>query len=131
MSEARVDPTLAAFIQQFKAMSDAVIDSWFVVNNDREIVDYNRAFYGMFPRQVARGLKGKKCYEVLELNICKESCIAQQCWKDRRQVRLDEIKGRVAQGDGTEMRFILSAVPIHDANGNPVGALEIQRNVTD
>ena len=29
------------------------------------------------------------------------------------------------------MRFILSAVPITDEAGNHVGALEIQRNVTD
>ena len=29
------------------------------------------------------------------------------------------------------MRFILSAIPILDENGNPVGALEIQRDVTD
>ena len=29
------------------------------------------------------------------------------------------------------MRFILSAVPITDSDGTHVGALEIQRNVTD
>jgi PAS domain S-box-containing protein len=124
-------PALAAFIQQFKAMSDAVIDSWFVVDNERNIVDFNRAFFGMLPRNVARGLKGKKCFDVIELSVCRESCIAEQCWRDKRQVRLDEIKGRVPGGDGAEMRFILSAVPIYDQAGNPVGALEIQRNVTD
>ncbi len=125
------NPVLAAFIAQFKQVSDAVIDSWFVVDNDRNIVDFNRAFFSMLPRNVARGLKGKKCYEVLELNICKDSCIAEQCWRDRRQVRLDEIKGSVAGAGGDEMRFILSALPIYDGNGNKVGALEIQRNVTD
>jgi PAS domain-containing protein len=122
---------LTAFLQQFKTMSDVIIDSYFVVDADRTIVDFNRAFFAMLPRQVARGLKGKKCYDVLELNICKEACIAHQCWKEKRQVRLDEITGRIPNGDGGEMRFILSAVPITDAGGNPVGALEIQRNVTD
>ena len=36
-------------------------------------------------------------------------------------------------GEATEnkLRFILSAVPISDESGNHVGALEIQRNVTD
>ena len=82
------------------------------------------------PRQVARGLKGKHCYEVLELNICKDRCIAQQCWTDNRHVRLDEISGH-AGGRAEAMRFILSAVPITDESGNHVGALEIQRNVTD
>lgn len=122
---------LAAFLAQFKQVSDVIIDSYFVVDAERNIVDFNRAFFSLLPRQVARGLKGKKCYEVLELNICKDACIAQQCWKDKRQVRLDEIKGRVPGGDDQDMRFILSAVPILDQAGNPVGALEIQRNVTD
>jgi PAS domain-containing protein len=122
---------LTAFIAQFKQMSDALIDSWFVVDNDRNIVDFNRTFFGMLPRAVARGLKGKKCYEVLELNICKEQCIAHQCWRDKRQVRLDEIKGSIPGGEGGEMRFILSAIPIYDQAGNHIGALEVQRNVTD
>lgn len=122
---------LQAFIAQFKLVSDALIDSWFVVDNDRNIVDFNRTFFGMLPRNVARGLKGKKCYEVLELNICKDQCIARQCWQDKRQVRLDEIKGTVPGGDQGEMRFILSAIPIYDSAGAQIGALEVQRNVTD
>ena len=122
---------LTAFLQQFKSIADVLIDSYFIVDNERNIVDFNRAFFAMLPRNVARGLKGKKCYYVLELNICKENCIAQQCWKEKRQVRLDEITGRIPGGDGGEMRFILSAVPILDASGAQVGAIEVQRNVTD
>src|SRR5215470_6577590 len=111
---------LAHFVAQFKHTADAIIDSWFIVDHERNIVEFNRTFYGMLPRNVAR-----------ELNICKEQCIAHQCWRDHRQVRLDEIKGVVPGGDGGEMRFILSALPIYDDAGNPIGALEIQRNVTD
>jgi PAS domain-containing protein len=122
---------LTLFLAQFKAVSDVIIDSYFIVDQDRNIVDFNRAFFSLLPRNVARGLKGKKCFEVLELNICKDACIAHQCWKDKRQVRLDEIKGRVPGAETGEMRFILSAVPIMDAAGQPVGALEVQRNVTD
>jgi PAS domain-containing protein len=118
------------FLAQFKQMSDVIIDSYFVCDNERNIVDFNRAFFSLLPRNVARGLKGKKCYEVLQLNICKDRCIAQQCWTDKKQVRLDEIDGRPA-GAEKQMRFILSAIPVLDENGNPVGALEIQRDVTD
>jgi PAS domain-containing protein len=122
---------LATFLQQFKAIADVVIDSYFIVDHERNIVDFNRTFFAMLPRQVARGLKGKKCYDVLSLNICKDRCIAKQCWNDKRQVRLDEITGHVPGGDGGDLRFILSAVPIYDKDGNTIGALEVQRNVTD
>jgi PAS domain-containing protein len=127
-----VPPALTQFLEQFKRVNNAIVDSYFIVDTERRIVDFNRAFYAMLPRQVARGLKGKKCFEVIELNICKSECIAQQCWNDNRHVRLDEING-VIMGDNEskQMRFILSAVPITDEAGTHVGALEIQRNVTD
>jgi PAS domain-containing protein len=121
---------LEAFLAQFKQVSDVIIDSYFVCDAERNIVDFNRAFFSLLPRNIARGLKGKKCYDVLQLNICRDRCIAQQCWTDKKQVRLDEIDGRPTGGE-TPMRFILSAIPILDEAGNPVGALEIQRDVTD
>jgi hypothetical protein len=125
-----VDPGLQQFLTEMKRVANAIVDSYFVVDAERRIVDFNRAFFALLPRQVARGLKGKHCYEVLEHNICKTACIAQQCWADNRHVRLDEISSQVA-GETTKLRFILSAVPITDERGVHVGALEIQRNVTD
>lgn len=120
------------FLREFKRVAPAIVDSYFVVDRERRIVDFNRAFYAMLPRQMARGLKGKKCYEVIELNICRDGCIAKQCWNDNRHVRLDEISGHViGDSEAQQLRFILSAVPITDQGGNQVGALEIQRNVTD
>ena len=127
-----VHPALTQFLEQFKRVNNAIVDSYFVVDTDRRIVDFNRAFYAMLPRQVARGLKGKKCYEVIELNICRDNCIAKQCWGDNRHVRLDEISGNIiGDSDAKKLRFILSAIPITDETGQHVGALEIQRNVTD
>jgi len=118
-----VPPSLMKFI-------DVIIDSYFIVDMDHNIVDYNRAFAAMLPRALARKLKTKKCYEALQLDICKDNCIAKQCWKLNRQVRLDEITGQVP-GEPQPMRFILSCIPIQDDNGEVIGALEVQRNVTD
>jgi PAS domain-containing protein len=126
----QVAPALQQFLTEFKRVASAIVDSYFVVDTERRIVDFNRAFFALLPRQVARGLKGKRCFEVIELNICKSECIAQKCWTDNRHVRLDEISGSVV-GEAQKLRFILSAVPITDEQGNHVGALEIQRNVTD
>ena len=130
----QVAPALLQFLAEFKRVANAIVDSYFVVDTERRIVDFNRAFHALLPRQVARGLKGKHCFEVLEHNICQTECIAQQCWAAQRHVRLDEISSQIPGPAGEEaqrFRFILSAVPITDEAGNPVGALEIQRNVTD
>lgn len=127
----QVAPALQQFLTEFKRVANAIVDSYFVVDTERRIVDFNRAFFALLPRQVARGLKGKHCYDVLEHNICKSECIAQQCWADNRHVRLDEISSAIVGESSQKLRFILSAVPITDEQGNHVGALEIQRNVTD
>jgi PAS domain-containing protein len=121
---------LQGFLTMFKQFSDVFTDSYFVVDMERNIVEFNRALFSMLPRQVARGLKGKKCFEVLEHSICEHNCIAKQCWEGKRQVRLDEINSKVSQTE-VPLRFILSAIPILNEDGNPVGALEVQRNVTD
>jgi PAS domain-containing protein len=129
---APIAPALQQFLTEFKRVASAIVDSYFVVDTERRIVDFNRAFFALLPRQVARGLKGKRCHEVIELNICDKECIAKRCWADSRHVRLDEISGSiVGDPDAKKFRFILSAVPITDEHGAPVGALEIQRNVTD
>jgi len=108
--------------------AEIIIDSYFII--DHNIVDYNRAFHSMMPRTVARTLKTRKCHEVLRLNICSENCIARQCWAAKRHVRLDEITGRVPEED-RDLRFILSAIPIYGNDGELIGAMEMQRNVTD
>ena len=126
----QVPAALTQFLTEFKRTANAIVDSYFIDDAALAIDDFNRAFFALLPRQLARGLKGKHCYDVLELNICKSECIAQQCWNDNRHVRLDEISGSIV-GEVQKLRFILSAVPITDEQGNHVGALEIQRNVTD
>lgn len=127
-----MSPALEQFLTEFKRVASVIVDSYFVVDTERRIVDFNRAFFAMLPRQVARGLKGRHCYDVIELNICRTECIAQQCWTDNRHVRLDEISGTITGDPSAQtLRFILSAVPITDESGAAIGALEIQRNVTD
>ncbi|HEY3359594.1 MAG TPA: PAS domain-containing protein [Polyangia bacterium] len=121
---------LEQFLTVFKSFSDAIIDSYFICDADRNIVDFNRAFFSLLPRQVARGLKGKKCYDVIQHDICKDRCIAHQCWTDKRHVRFDEINSQIPQTEG-QIRFILSGMPILGPNGEPAGCVEIQRNVTD
>jgi PAS domain-containing protein len=108
-------------LEQIKAISDVIIDGYFVIDPDRTILHFNQAFYAMLPRGVSRNLKGKKCHDALNLEICKERCIAHQCWEARKHMRLDEISGKVAKTDKR----------LTNEDGSPQGALVIQRNVTD
>ncbi len=129
MSDIPVPASIDGLLAQLRLLGDALLDSWFVCDAERNIVDFNRTFHSMLPRAQARNLKGKKCYDVLKLDICKDRCIAEQCWREKKQIRLDEISGR-PDGDQPR-RYILSALPIFDDSGRRVGALEIQRDVTD
>jgi PAS domain-containing protein len=119
--------TLPPGLEQFARI---IIDSYFVIDLEHNIVEFNRAFHSTLPRALARNLTTKKCYEVLRLDICKDKCIARQCWKSASHVRLDEIHGQLS-ADGPPQRFILSAIPISDSSGQVIGAMEVQRNVTD
>ena len=45
---ARMDkaaPALQQFLTEFKRVSNAIVDSYFIVDTERRIVDFNRAFY--------------------------------------------------------------------------------------
>jgi PAS domain-containing protein len=90
-------PALAQFLTEFKRVASAIVDSYFVVDTERRIVDFNRAFFAMLPRQVARGLKGKHCYEVHRAQHLQEpSASPSSAGPTTSHVRLDEISGKVA-----------------------------------
>lgn len=116
-------PALAQF-------AEIIIDSYFIIDLEHNILEFNRALHSMMPRALARTLKTRKCHEVLRLNICQDDCIAKRCWATGRQIRLDEITGRIGD-DPQELRFILSAIPVRNEQGEVIGAMEMQRNVTD
>lgn len=113
-------------LEAFRSISDVVIDAYLVVDRQGGIVEYNRAFFAMFPRQVARKLKGMSVEEALQL----ERNVAKECMEAERHVRLDEIPLRVKGGE-EEYRVILSGIPLPDPQGGVTGALVILRNVTD
>jgi len=119
-----------AMLDQIGTVSDVIIDSYFVIDADHTILEFNQAFFSMLPRAVSRGLKGRKCHEVLKLDICKDRCIAHQCWEAKKHIRLDEIDGIVDKTD-RHFTFIISALPFFKEDGSPEGALVIHRNVTD
>ena len=112
-------------------IADAIIDPFFAVDSERRVVEFNRAFYSMLPRAVARGLKGKTASDVITFALDDgKNCIVTRCWEAGHHIRLDAIAGKIDRAE-RELTFILSAKPFLDPQGAPLGALVILRNVTD
>ena len=116
-------------VENFKEFSSAIVDAYFIVDRQKTIIDFNRVFYSLLPRAVARKLKGSLYTDIINYQI--KTCIAEQVWEQNRHVRLDEISGTITSDpDGKPMKFILSAIPLLDKN-EAIGAIILQRDVTD
>ena len=68
---------------------------------------------------------------MLCLEVCDSSCLAARCFATGRPVRMDEISGHsLHTREQVENRFIVSATPLKDRQGELIGVLEIYRDVT-
>ena len=79
-----------------------ILDSYFVVDQDLKILDFNPAFAQMLDVRGAerRKLVGSHCYDKLRLEICKDKCIALEAAKRNAPVRMEEIRGTTPDGRG-------------------------------
>lgn len=107
------------------------LDSWFIVDPERRIQEYNQTFAQMLDLRPGerRRLAGTHCYERLRLEICRDNCIALETLKRGGHVRMEEIRGTTPEG--RELVLELSAVPLRDAEGNITSVFVTHRDVTD
>ncbi|MBU1069782.1 PAS domain-containing protein [Myxococcota bacterium] len=110
----------------FQEVKDVVIDAWFTTDPSGVIVDFNRVFFSLFPRNVARKLKGLTLSEIMSMPMD----IVQEAVDQNRQVRFDEVVATILETQ-EEFRFILSAIPLFGEEKALEGTLVILRNVTD
>lgn len=114
-------------VEALKILGPAFLDAWYVVDDQDRIIDYNAAFHALFPRAVARKLRGMTCREVMFLPPCAgRRCLRETCTASG-PCRMDELEAEVG---GERLRLIISAVPVPLPEGK-VGALIVLRNVTD
>lgn len=114
-------------LEALKILGPAFIDAWYVVDDQDRIIDYNPAFHALFPRAVARKLKGLSCREASPLGPCSaQGCLRERCAASGA-LRLDELEAQLAE---EKLRLIISAVPLPLGEGR-MGALIVLRNVTD
>ncbi|HTM23298.1 MAG TPA: ATP-binding protein [Kofleriaceae bacterium] len=97
-----------------KQLLDGSIDAAVVLDADRRILFYNRAYEalsGLRGRQLRKRMdEGAHCWEIFPLEICATACLGCKARDAAKALRVDEI--RAQRGDGEEMTFIVAAVPL-------------------
>ncbi|MCG8424354.1 MAG: ATP-binding protein [Proteobacteria bacterium] len=117
-----------AVLEQVKQVLEGSVDAAVVLDAERRILYYNRAYQvlsGLRGRQLSQRVKaGVHCFEIFPLEICDNQCLGCKARDADRALRVDEIKA-TRGGDGEEMTFIVAAVPL----GNGM-VIETYRDVT-
>ena len=98
-------------LEQVEQLLEASIDAAVILDEDRRIVFYNRAYEamtGLRGRQLKRRIEaGAHCYEIFPIAICEFNCLGCKAMEVDRPLRVDEILAE--RGDGEELTLIVSA----------------------
>lgn len=124
---------MTALLQMLERIGQVFIDPWLVVDKNGQVVEMNRHYHSLFPRNVARKLRGSQCCQHLKLGTCESECLAKRCLREagRGAVRYDEIPA-VLEGEAEPRRFIVSAVPLAESDETaPEATLILLRDVSD
>lgn len=119
---------MSEVLEQVKQVLEGSVDAAVVLDKDRRILYYNRAYQalsGLRGRQLSQKVKaGVHCFEIFPLEICEHHCLGCKAREAERALRVDEIKA-IRGGDGEQMTFIVAAVPLGDGM-----VIETYRDVT-
>ncbi|HKE20129.1 MAG TPA: ATP-binding protein [Kofleriaceae bacterium] len=107
---------LRALLEPVRELLEGSIDAAVILDRERRVLYYNRAYEAtcrLRGRELARRVAdGARCYELFSLEVCASACVGCRAREARRPLRVDEI--RAVRGDGEELTFIVSAVPLGD-----------------
>ncbi len=98
-----------------------------VINLDREIIAFNRAFFLLAGREVRQGTP--HCYQFLNFAFCHTDCLAHMASHLGRTISWDESEGTRSNGD--ELIIRPTVVPIMDDSGKAEGYILVFQNTTD
>lgn len=98
-----------------------------VINKDREILAYNRAFFLIAGRDVRQGTR--YCYEFLNFGFCHNDCLAHMATRLGRTITWDESEGTRKNGD--ELIVRPTVVPIFGPDNEIEGHILVFQNTTD
>jgi len=112
-----------------KAALDASGDAAVILDEERHILYYNRAYRnaaGARGRLLAQGARGVHCYDVLALEVCERACMGCRARDLGRPIREEMVRAvAVGEGDSEPATLAVTAAPL------PGGLmLETYRDVT-
>lgn len=120
---------LSRYTSLLRSVQGALLDPCVLVDRERRMVAFNRAFFMLFPRRQARQLEGRVFDEALSLRFKGDALSpVDACFERSGAVRFDEIEGEVSEG--RRFHFIVSATPLMEAEVH-VGAWVMLRDVSD
>lgn len=107
---------MKALLDLLQRIGGGLLDAYVVVDRDRRVVSFNRHYFALFPRAVARRLEGSRCCDHLKVGVCEggAKCLARRCIDEGGPLRFDEIPAHLEGDEGDDRRFIVSAVPLDD-----------------
>jgi signal transduction histidine kinase len=99
------------------------VDAIAVVDQDLRLLGWNRQYArlaGLSERDLRRRQHVGMCHEHFHLDSCEVGgCVAQRAVRLGRSIRVDEVRAR-----DSELRLIVTAVPLGRANGDVTGKTE-------
>jgi signal transduction histidine kinase len=96
------------------ALLDGATDAAVVLDADRRIVYFNRAYQlasGRRGRQLVQAAEeGQHCWEVFPLAVCESACVGCQARDAGRAIRVEMVEA--VRGDGEELTLAVTAAPL-------------------
>ncbi len=113
------------FIQVF----DAVSDPLWIVDNNHTVLRVNRTFIELFKLENKRAVIGKKCYEILNLDLCRtDNCPLTYLRHRRKRIEL-EVNFSIKKVD--IQAFLLTGSPLLGLTGETLGAVLQFKDISD
>ncbi len=126
---------MAMTLDAVRDMASAFLDAYAVLDHDQRVIAFNRQFFSLFPKSLARHLEGQSFDTLISLELGGDPLsVITEARRRGTTVRYDEVLGYVT--DGPNLSLIVSATPLKgepDTNGDTSvwGVLVLLRDVTD
>lgn len=114
-------------ISILKAVQHAMPDAYYIRDMDYNIILWSKAMEEITGYK-EREVLGKKCYDIINAPVCKD-CPTQKCVLAKSGF-VKDAQDTMYDRHGNPKVCLVSNGGVYDEKGNPVGAIEISRDIT-